>query len=114
MMYKIELIRRVAKSERLPQRVVADVVNATLRLTEATLKAGDSLVYPGFGKFYPSKRPGGQIKHVKTKKLIKYEARTVAAFTAGAILKRAVAGKRRTPIRSWLLRTMAQKPEKRP
>jgi nucleoid DNA-binding protein len=113
-MFKQEVIARVASTKRLPRHIVADVLNATHRLIESELRAGHAVLFAGFGKFYPSKRPGGQVKHVKTKKLIKYEARTVAAFKAGDILKRAVAGKRRTPVRNWLLRTIAPKPEKRP
>lgn len=112
-MYKTELIRRVARETRLSQRVVADVIDATHRLIEATLRKGDRVTFPGFGTFYPSKRQGGQIKHVKTGKIIKYAPRTVAVFTAGAVLKRAVAGKRRTPVGGWLMRKIAQKPKKR-
>ena len=109
-MYKTELIRRVAAKERLAQSIVVDVLNATHRLIESELRSGNVVVFPGFGKFYPSKRQGGQVKHFKTKKLIKYEPRTVAAFKAGDVLKRAVAGKRRTPVRSWLMGKIAPKP----
>lgn len=112
-MYKTEMIRRVARETRLSQRIVADVVNATHRLIEQTLRSGGRITFPGFGTFYPSQRQGGQVKHVKTKKLIKYEPRTIAAFKAGDVLKRAVAGKRRTPLRNLLMRVAAQKPQKR-
>ena len=112
-MYKTELIQRVARETRLSQRIVADVVNATHRLIETTLRQGGKVTLPGFGTFYPSQRQGGQVKHVQTGKIIKYPARPIAAFKTGAILKRAVAGKRRTPVRSWLMGKIAQKPQKR-
>jgi DNA-binding protein HU-beta len=108
--YKTELIRRVAAKERLAQSIVVDVLNATHRLIESELRSGNAVIFPGFGKFYPSKRKGGQIKHVKTGKILKYPARSVAAFKAGDVLKRAVAGKRRTPVRGWLMRKIAQQP----
>jgi nucleoid DNA-binding protein len=58
-MYKTELIRRVAAKERLAQNIVADVLNATHRLIESELRAGNAVIFPSFGKFYPSKRKGG-------------------------------------------------------
>jgi nucleoid DNA-binding protein len=100
----------VAAKERLAQSIVVDVLNATHRLIESELRAGNAVIFPSFGKFYPSKRKGGQIKHVKTGKILKYPARSVAAFKAGDVLKRAVAGKRRTPVRSWLMGKITPKP----
>lgn len=111
---KSEVIRQVAKRTRLSQRVVADVVNATNRLTEEVLRRGGNIVYPGFGKFYTRMRKAGQVKHVRTGKVIKYPARAIAGFKAGDVLKRAVAGKRRTLLRSLLMGKIAQKPKNRP
>ena len=98
-MYKTELIRRVARETRLSQRVVADVVEATQRLIEQTLRAGQPMTLPGFGTFYTRKRPAGKVKHIRTRKLIAVPARRIAAFRVGAVLKRAVAGKRRKQAR---------------
>jgi DNA-binding protein HU-beta len=55
-MYKTELIRRVARETRLSQRVVGDVIEATQRLIEQTLRAGQRVALPGFGSFYTRKR----------------------------------------------------------
>ena len=42
-MYKTDVIQRVAKEKRLSKRVVADVIGATHRLIEETLRAGDAV-----------------------------------------------------------------------
>ena len=95
-MYKTELIRRGARETRLSQWVVADVVEATQRLIEQALRTGQQVTLPGFGTFYTRKRPASKVKHVRTGKPIAVPARRIAAFRAGAVLKRAVAGKKRT------------------
>jgi DNA-binding protein HU-beta len=94
-MYKTELIRQVARQTRLSQRVVGDVVNAAQRLVTQTLRSGQAVTLPGFGTFYTRKRQAGKVKHIRTGQLIAVPARTLAAFRVGAVLKRAVAGKRR-------------------
>src|SRR4051794_13652207 len=94
-MTKEEFIKRVSRQTRLPQGHVSDVLNASHRLLEDTMRTGEKVTFPGFGTFYTSKRQGGKVKHVRTGKVIEYPARTVAAFRAGEYLKRAVAGKRR-------------------
>ena len=94
-MYKTELIRRVARETRLSQRIVADVVEATQRLIEQTLRAGQPVTLPGFGSFYSRKRKAGKVKHIRTQKEITVPARRIAAFRAGEVLKRVVACKRR-------------------
>jgi len=96
--YKTEFIRRVGRETRLSQRVVADVVEAAQRLIEQTLRAQQQVTLPGFGTFYTRRRPAGKVKHIRTDKQITVPARTVAAFRADEMLKRAlrapVAGKK--------------------
>jgi len=94
-MHKSEFVRRVSKQTRLPQHVVQDVLNAGHRLIEETLRSKGTVTFPGFGTFYTRERPAGTVKHIKTGEKVKVEARQVAAFRVGNILKRAVAGKRR-------------------
>jgi DNA-binding protein HU-beta len=94
-MYKTELIRRVARETRLSHRIVADVVEVTQRLIEQTLHTGQRVTLPGFGSFYTRKRQAGRVKHIRTGQMIAVPARTIAAFHAGEVLKRVVAGKRR-------------------
>src|SRR4051812_30106368 len=94
-MTKEEFIKRVSRETRLPQRHVWDILNASHRLLEEILRAGEKVTFPGFGTFYTSKRQGGKLKDVRTGEIIDYAARKVAAFRAGEYLKRAAAGKRR-------------------
>jgi DNA-binding protein HU-beta len=94
-MHKSEVIRRVSNQTRLSQKVVLDVVNASHRLIEETLRSGEPVTFPGFGTFYPSHRQAGTVRDVRTGEQVSFPARAVAAFRAGDVLKRAVAGKRR-------------------
>ena len=94
-MHKTQFIRQVAKETRLTQRVVSDVVNASHRLIEETLRSKKSVTFPGFGTFYTSERKGGKVRHVRSGKEISYKPRRVAQFRVGEILKRAVRGDRR-------------------
>jgi DNA-binding protein HU-beta len=94
-MTKEEFIRRVSKETRLPQRHVLDMLNASHRLLEEIMRAGEKVTFPGFGTFYTSERKAGKVKSIKTGKIVEFAARKVAAFRAGEYLKRAAAGKRR-------------------
>src|SRR4051794_16498473 len=95
-MYKTDIIKRVARETRLSQRIVSDVIEASHRLIEQTLRAGQTVTFPGFGTFYTRDRQAGQVRDVRTSKMVSYPARTVAAFRVGDVLKRAVRGERRT------------------
>src|SRR5664280_1104844 len=65
-MNKTDVVRRVARETRLSQRVVSDVIGATHRLIEETLRDEKSVTFPGFGTFQTSQRKGGKVKHVRT------------------------------------------------
>ena len=94
-MYKTDLIRRVAKETRLSRRVVNDVLGASHRAIEEALRAGETVTLPGFGTFYASERRAGTVRHVRTGQPVAVPARRVAAFRAGEVLKRAVAGEKK-------------------
>jgi DNA-binding protein HU-beta len=94
-MYKTDLVKRVAKETRLTQKVVNDVLAASHRLIEQTLRDGKSVTLPGFGTFLTRERAAGQVKDIRSGKLISYAARRIAAFRPGEFLKRAVRGDRR-------------------
>src|SRR5712692_7513822 len=87
-MYKTELVRRVSRQSRLSQKIVSDVLNASHRLIEETLREGGKVSFPGFGTFATSKRKAGKVIHIKTKKLVDYPARKVEVFKVGEYLKR--------------------------
>jgi DNA-binding protein HU-beta len=93
-MYKTEVIRRVAKGTRLPQRVVGEALDATFKAIQQTLREGKTVIFPGFGTFYTSQRQEGQARDFRTGETISYPARRVASFRAGAILKRAARAER--------------------
>lgn len=94
-MFKTELIRRVAAETRLSQRVVSDVINSSHRLIEQALREGKTVTIPGFGIFYTRERAEGQARDFRSGKMIRVLARRIAAFRAGAVLKRAVRGERK-------------------
>lgn len=94
-MRKTDVIRQVARDTRVSQQVARDVVNATHRLIEKTLREGRTVTFPGFGTYKTSKRRAGTVKHVKTGKLVEYPERRVVVFHVGEILKRAVRGEHR-------------------
>ena len=94
-MNKTDVVKRVANKTRLSQRVVLDVIDASHRLIEETLRAGGTVTFPGFGTFYSRTRPAGKVKDVRSGETIEVAERTVAGFRVGEVLKRAVAGKRR-------------------
>jgi DNA-binding protein HU-beta len=94
-MHKTQFIRQVSDKTRLPQGVVADVINASHRLIEETLRAKRSVQFPGFGTFTTSERKGGKVRDLHSGKEISYKGRRIAQFRVGAILKRAVRGERR-------------------
>ena len=94
-MTKQEFIKRVSRQTRLPQSHVSDVLNASHRLLEDIMRAGEKVTFPGFGTFYTSPRKAGKVKDVRTGKIVEFAARKIAAFRAGEYLKRAAAGKRR-------------------
>ena len=91
-MYKTEVVRRIAKQTRLGQRAVDDVLAASHRLIGESLRAGETVTFPGFGTFYASERKAGTVRHVRTGQTVDVPARRVAAFRVGDVLKRAVAG----------------------
>ena len=94
-MYKTAVVRRVARETGLSQRVVSQVLGATLEAIQAGLATGEKVTLPGFGTFYTSQRQAGRVRSVRTGRQVDVPARRVAAFRVGEVLKRAVAGKRK-------------------
>ena len=94
-MHKTDIVKRVAKETRLSQQIVADVLNASHRVIEETLRGGEAVTFPGFGTFYTRTRRAGRVRSIRTGQAVEVPARTVAGFRVGDVLKRAVAGKRR-------------------
>lgn len=94
-LYTTELVRRVAQETGVSQRVVRQVIGASLRTIETALMAGERVTLPGFGTFSTSQRRAGRIRSVRTGRPVEVPARRVAAFRVGDVFKPAVAAKRR-------------------
>ncbi len=92
MIRKTELIRRIAKEQRLTQKVVMDVVGALERQVKQALKDGNQVELMGFGKFYSRERKEGKVRDFRTGEVRTVPAGRVAAFSAGALLRKAVKG----------------------
>jgi DNA-binding protein HU-beta len=89
-MYKQELVRRVSDETHLSERFIGEVLTASLKVIQQTLKSGDEVRLPGFGVFYTRMQPAGKVKSIRTGKTVTVPARRVAAFRVGAELKKAV------------------------
>src|SRR4051794_32463198 len=93
--YKTQLVRRIATRTGLSQDRVTDVLNATILEVSEGLKRGDKVQVTNFGTFYSRPRAAGTAPDFKTGRLITVAPRTIPAFRAGALLKEAVSQMRR-------------------
>jgi DNA-binding protein HU-beta len=91
--YKQELIKEVSNETRLSERFIRDVLTASLKVIQQTLKSGDEVRLPGFGVFYTRMQPAATVKSIRTGETVTVPARRVAAFRVGRLLKQAVARK---------------------
>lgn len=89
-MDKTEIVKRVAKTTRLPQKTVSDVLNTSIKEIQANLTIGRKVRFIGFGTFYTRTRPAMESYSVRDRKKIQVPAIRLAGFRAGALLKRAV------------------------
>jgi DNA-binding protein HU-beta len=89
-MTKQEFVDRIADKAGLTRRDAGKAVDAFLHTVTETLKAGDTVVFPGFGKFSTSQRAARTGVHPQTKAPIRIAAATVPKFSAGSNLKREV------------------------
>lgn len=91
---KSEFVSRVAKEAEMSSADADRAVKAVLAVITDALKGGEDVAFAGFGKFSVSERAArtGVNPQDPTKK-VQIPARTVPRFTAGAVLKEAVAGK---------------------
>jgi DNA-binding protein HU-beta len=89
-MYKTDIVRTVAKETRLSQRIVDDVLTATLDTITHSLRDGQTVVLPGFGTFYTKERKASQVRHIRTGEVIDIPALRQADFRVGELLRQAV------------------------
>ncbi len=92
-MTKADFVKCVARATDLTNDQATRAVQAVLDEIELALKSGDEVQFSGFGKFSVSHRAarvGVDPRNPGNK--IQISARTVPRFSAGAQLKRSVAG----------------------
>ncbi|MEQ9093713.1 MAG: HU family DNA-binding protein, partial [Miltoncostaeaceae bacterium] len=87
-------VSRVAKEAEMSAADADRAVKAMLAVITDALKSGEDVAFAGFGKFSVSERAARTgVNPQDPSKKVEIPARTVPRFTAGAVLKEAVAGK---------------------
>ena len=89
-MNKDELVKEVAKSSKLSQKAVADVIGAILCTVEKTVAKGQKVTLVGFGTFEPRKRAARTGRNPQTGAELKIPANTIPVFSAGKKFKELV------------------------
>jgi DNA-binding protein HU-beta len=93
-MKKSEFIAAVAKEAGIT-RVEADkVVNVALSVISSTLKGGDKVTLTGFGTFEVRQRAARAGMNIRTKEKIRIPASKRPVFSAGAVLRGSISGKK--------------------
>jgi DNA-binding protein HU-beta len=109
-MQKTELIAAVAKSTNATQVDTGKIVNAVIDSIIAELKAGNKVTLTGFGTFEVRNTAARTGTNPATGKKIQIPAGKRAAFSAGAVLKAAVSGKKPAAKKATAKKAAAKKP----
>lgn len=91
-MNKTELIAAIAEKTEQPKAKVADVLNAFFDTVAEQLTKGEAVQIIGFGNFEIAEYAGRTGRNPRTGEPIEIPAGKRPKFTAGAALKKAVAG----------------------
>ena len=89
-MNREELVKEIAKSTKLSQKSVSEVLSATVESIQNTVKKGDKVTLVGFGTFESRRRTARNGRNPQTGKEIKIAAKTVPVFSAGKKFKELV------------------------
>ena len=89
-MNREELVKEIAKSTKLSQKSVSEVLLATVESIQNTVKKGDKVTLVGFGTFESRRRAARNGRNPQTGKEIKIAAKTVPVFSAGKKFKELV------------------------
>ena len=81
-MNKEELVQAVAKSTKVTQKDVAEVINAFVSTIETAVSKGDKVTLVGFGTFEARERAARTGRNPQTGDAIQIEAKKVPAFSA--------------------------------
>jgi DNA-binding protein HU-beta len=89
-MNREELVKEIAKSTKLSQKSISEVLSATVESIQNTVKKGDKVTLVGFGTFESRRRAARNGRNPQTGKEIKIAAKTVPVFSAGKKFKELV------------------------
>ena len=90
--YKTTVVRRVAQRTQRAQPIVRQSLSAALEVIVHALARGEAVTLPGFGTFYTREQPPSTVRPIRGGQPLRIPAHRVAAFRAGAVLKRQVRG----------------------
>jgi DNA-binding protein HU-beta len=90
-MTKAEFVAKLAEKTELKKVDAEKAVNAFLETVTETLKAGDKIVFTGFGSFEVAERAAKEGRNPSTGEKIQIKASKAPKFKAGKGLKDAVA-----------------------
>jgi len=90
-MTKAEFVAKVAEKTELTKADSEKAVNAFLETVTETLKAGDKIVFTGFGSFEVAERAAREGRNPSTGEKLQIKASKAPKFKAGKGLKDAVA-----------------------
>ncbi|MBY0403026.1 MAG: HU family DNA-binding protein [Cyanobacteria bacterium] len=94
-MNKEELVQEVAKKTKASQKMVAEIVTATIETIQKNVSKGKKVTLVGFGTFEPRKRAARIGRNPQTGKELKIPAKTVPAFSAGKKFKELLLAKKK-------------------
>ena len=94
-MNKSEFVVAIANKNNSTHADAAAFLDAALDVIQSTLAGGGEVAITGFGKFSTSDRAARTGRNPQTGEAIKIAAATLPKFSAGAVLKAAVAKKKK-------------------
>jgi DNA-binding protein HU-beta len=84
---KTELVERIAFETGLPKTHAARAIEVMIDTLGEWLKAGERVVIPGLGSFYPSVRPAREARSPRSGELVHVAASRTVRFRPGKELK---------------------------
>lgn len=86
-MNKSELVDAVANGAGVSRGDAEGVLNTFFETVRSSAKSGDTVAWPGFGKFTTSARPARTGRNPQTGAAVKIKASTAMKFTSSSVLK---------------------------
>ena len=92
-MNKEELVKEVAKSSKMSQKEVAEVLNTAIDSITRAVARGKRVTLVGFGSFESRQRSARMGRNPQTGRQIQIPAKRVPAFSAGKSFRQMVGGR---------------------